>query len=89
MRRWTKTVKIGDIWKNEAMTFPERRKALVTRLRSRLVGANPHSDPSIWDLENILDELFEAEDVETFDEVWDAFYDWCDEHSVWVDRTAP
>jgi hypothetical protein len=32
-RKWTHTVRLADVFHNEEMTFPERRAAIVARLR--------------------------------------------------------
>jgi hypothetical protein len=77
LRSWKRTVNLKGVWRNEAMTFEERRDAIIGRIRE-----------SGWqseDLDNAIDELAEAEDADDFNEVWDLIYDLADEERVWID----
>ncbi|MEV0830853.1 hypothetical protein [Nonomuraea rubra] len=80
---WDRTIRIGHVWRNENMTFTERRDAVV-----RILRASPWvKDRDEFDqLVEVVDNLAEAEDAEEFDGWWDELYDHADGDRVWIDR---
>jgi hypothetical protein len=79
--RWDRTIQLGDVFHNEDMTFEQRRDAIVARVREsgwRIDGV----------LEDLLEELSDAEDSEEFGEQWDEIYDLADEDRVWIETIA-
>lgn len=76
--RWDHTLDLRDIWKS-VLPFEEQRAAVVARIKASRFYAQDS-----WGLEDIVVELATADSVEEFDEWWDEFYDWADEHRVWV-----
>jgi hypothetical protein len=79
MARWDHKLHLGDVWRNEEMSFEQRRDAVVARIRA----AQFYDDLDI-ELSCIVDDLATAEDVRQFDHDWDRFYDWADMARVWV-----
>jgi hypothetical protein len=79
MNGWSKTLDLGDIFHADK-PFPEKRDAMVTRIRAL--------DPNDAELDDIADELADAQDGDEWDRVWAWFYDWADYNRVWI-RTLP
>lgn len=82
MAVWREVISLGDVSHNEGMEFPERRDAIVARLRA-----------SQWYKHNEISHLVEwwlgeAEDEEEFDQWWDELYDLADRDRVWIDTFA-
>ena len=76
---WEHNLLIADVFHDEARSFEERRDLIVKRiLASRFWDAEDE------DLVTIVEDLGKAPDEDRFDEFWDEFYNWCDEHAVWV-----
>jgi len=79
---WDRKIRLADIFHNEAMTFEQRRDAIVARLRA-----------SAWfkecdeydDLPQFVEELSETRDVDEFDGPWDCIYDIADADRVWIE----
>ncbi len=78
---WDRRINVADIWRNEALTFEQRRDAIVARLRTSawLAGRNA-SDPLV----EAVDGLAAADDVDEFDGWWDEVYDHADYDRVWI-----
>lgn len=76
MNHWRQTLHLGDVWREESLTFAERRDIIVSRVR----GLNPLDSA----LKEIADGLADSDDVDEFDGWWSAFYDWADRERVWV-----
>lgn len=81
MNRWEHRLILRDIWRNGDMTFQQRRDEIVRRIRRA-----PWGDDD-WRLGEIVDELDDSEDAETFDGWWESFYDWADSNRVWIALT--
>lgn len=82
---WAEKVLLGDIWRNEDLTFEERRDAIVARLKTSRWFKNADEDES-WGVHEIIAyHLAEAEDADRFDECWDELYDHADCDRVWID----
>jgi hypothetical protein len=79
---WKSTLRLKDIFHNEAMTFEERRDAIVRQVRA-----------SSWfkeygdfdDLPQFVDELSEAETPGDFDSIWDEIRDIATCDRVWIE----
>jgi hypothetical protein len=79
---WDRKIRLGDIFRNESMTFEQRRDAIVARLRaSAWLGSKDEFD----NLVEAVDGLAHAEDAEEFDGWWDEIYDIADEERVWIE----
>lgn len=81
---WVSTIRIGDVWKNETLTFTERRDAIVARIKATLWYRNADE---FSQLHEIVENLAEAADGDEWDGWWDDFYDEADYARVWIDRT--
>lgn len=77
--KWKYRLELTDIWRDDSMTFEERRDAIVARIQNA-----PFYDETEWELPCIVSGLATADEPDWFDDCWDTFYDWADEHSVWV-----
>lgn len=78
-KQWDHTFHIADIWKNDELTFEQRRDAITKRMRRQ-----PWFEVFEEDC-GIISDLEAAEDPDDWDEWWDQFYDWCDDGKrVWV-----
>jgi hypothetical protein len=76
---WLHKLQLADVFHNETYTREQRRDEIVKRIK-----AAPFYDEDDYDLFYIVDELADTDTAEWMDQVWDAFYDWADEHRVWV-----
>ena len=95
---WTATLRLGDLFHNEDLTFEAKRDGIVARTRrlpqvtqaQDVIDNHPESDDyyNAEDLINILEELADTKDVPEFDGVFSAFYDWADIARVWVETNA-
>lgn len=81
MPTWRYTVDLKGVWRNEEMTFEERRDEIVRRLReSRWFKS--HEEGS-W-LHSIVEELADTESIPDFDRVFNAIYDEADADRAWI-----
>ncbi len=79
---WDRKIRLGDVFHNGAMTFAERRDAIVDRLRrSGWPGQNDN-------IAALLVDLAEAQDAEKFDPIWDEVYDEADLDRVWIETNS-
>lgn len=83
-------VDVSDVFHNDDLTFEQKRDAIVARIKrlpaykqAEASYADPDSDYD-KDLYNLVDEMSDVDDVQHFDFVWSAFYDWADYARVWV-----
>lgn len=85
-RGWKTYLKIADIWNDEDASLEQKRDVIVERIKElpQYVEDNDadNFDEELW---WIVDELSDVDDEEWFNNVWDAFYDWCDSERVWVE----
>lgn len=80
MPTWRYTVDLKDVWRNEGLTFEERRTEIARRIR-----ASRWAEESPWTVfHNLVDELAEVGSVEEFDQVWDEIYDYADMDRCWI-----
>jgi hypothetical protein len=78
---WDRKINVADVFHNDEMTFPQRRDAIVSRLRD---SGWLHGRDEFDELVNAIDELAEAENSEEFDGWWDEIYDIAYEERVWI-----
>ncbi len=76
---WLLTINLRDVFRNEDMTFEERRDAIVARIRAS--GWITEDD---WSLDNLVEELGDVETTDEFDAVWDEIYNEADADRVWI-----
>jgi hypothetical protein len=79
---WNSKIHLGDIFRNEDMTFKERRDAITARLRAS-TWLKSHGEYDT--IRYLVDELADAENTDEFDEVWDVIYDEADADRVWIE----
>lgn len=79
---WRYTVDVSALWRDEPLTFEERRDTVASVLRAStwFASVEEHDDTLLLLVEN----LEEADDVEEFDLVWDAIYDLADADRTWI-----
>ena len=85
-RPWEYTLDVSDVFYHG----PSDREPLFEGMRGVAKKVEQYQSAS-WpvdhEFELIADELVDAasaEDIEWFNLVWDALYDWADEHRVWI-----
>lgn len=79
---WKHTFDLRDIWKNDDLTFEQRRDAITSRMREQPWFPRFEADTGL------VADLADAQDVDDWDYWWDEFYDWADNGKrVWV-RTS-
>jgi hypothetical protein len=85
MPRWTYTIMLGDVWRDENLTFEKRRDVITDRLRSStwVTHAGPDSDLAV-----LVEDLAETPDVEEFDALWNELYDYADTDRAWIDTVS-
>ncbi len=76
---WLLTINVADVFRNEDMTFEQRRDAIVQRIHAS--GWIAEDDYTLGDL---VDELGDAADTDDFDAVWDEIYNQADADRVWI-----
>lgn len=79
---WDRKIRLGDVFRNEDMSFEERRDAIAARLRASAWLTDPDRRMG---LDEAVDGLAGAEDVDEFDGWWDEIYDLADYDRVWID----
>lgn len=75
---WRMTVHLIDVFHNQAMTYEQRRDAIIERLRRQWVPSD--GGP----LDRTVEDLADAIDVEEFDDVWSEILDRADVDRVWL-----
>jgi hypothetical protein len=76
---WDRKVLLGDVFRNEAMSFEQIRDEIARRIRA----TEWHSGSDV--VRELVDELADCADTDEFDAVWDAIYDEADEDRVWIE----
>ena len=84
--RWLETVRLGDVWRNESMTFEQRRDEIVRRVKAS--NWYRSTDSSV-ELPDVVDDLAHATDASRFDFAWRYLYDIADWDRVWIDTVSP
>ncbi len=77
---WDRRINLAGVFRNENLTFEERRDAIVRKIR-----ASGWVTDESWSLDNLVEELGDTENVDEFDAVWDAIYDQADIDRVWIE----
>lgn len=86
MTNWKAKLKLGDVFHSETMPFADRRDAIVARIRSAGWYKRAAADEDDgYEIQDIVDELAEAETADAFDDVWSEFYDYADRERIWVE----
>ena len=75
---WSLTIRLGDVFRNAELSFPERRDAIVRRIRRTRWAQDSR-------VAELLEELADTSDPDDFDGVWDELYDEADYDRVWID----
>jgi hypothetical protein len=84
---WAEELRLGDIFHNDDMSFPEKRDAIVARIRATRWYKGEDSEE--WGgLHDVTDNLSDARDVEEFDYIWNDIYDLADYARVWIETTS-
>jgi hypothetical protein len=90
MPTWQKKVLLGDVFRNEDMTFEQRRDVIVHRLRGsgwiRMIGGVDSFKG--MNLDELFEQLGEAPEPDDFDIVWDEIYNQADWDRVWIDTVS-
>ncbi len=78
---WDRKIDLKDVFHNDAMTFEEKRDAIVGRIRASgwLDGRGEFDE-----LVMFVEELADTDNLEWFDSVWDHIYDIADRDRVWI-----
>lgn len=79
---WEHQLDIDDVFHDDQLTVQQKTDAIVARIK-----AGDWYAELAEDLAPVLEELndaAEADDVEWWDQVWDAFYDIADAARIWV-----
>jgi hypothetical protein len=79
---WDRKIRLADVWRNEAMTFEQRRDAIVARLRASawFKGYDEYDE-----LPQSVEEMADAETKAAFNDVMDEIYDIADADRVWIE----
>lgn len=78
---WDHRINLAAVFHNQALTFEQRRDAVVRILRgSRWLSGRDEFDPAV----EAVDGLAWAEDAEEFDGWFDELYDYADADRVWI-----
>lgn len=78
---WERRLNFADVVHNEALSFEQRRDAIVDRLRhSAWFAGRDEFD----ELVEAVDNLARADDADEFDGWWDEIYDVADYDRVWI-----
>lgn len=88
MANWVETIYLSDIWKNERLTFEERRDRIVERIKASRWYRN-RDDAGFDDLGELIQDLSDAPDQTEFDEFWGVLYDQADYDRIWIDLVSP
>lgn len=78
---WEHRINLSGVFHNDAMSFEEKRDAIVRALRnSTWLKGKDEFDSAV----EAVDGLAGAEDTEEFDGWWDELYDYADFDRVWI-----
>lgn len=92
MTNWKYTLNISKIWHDDDLDIQEKAD-YIRKTIQRMFSTNLDFESENYDedldivVENLADLSSYDEDlsdVDSFDEIWDAFYDWADFNRVWV-----
>ena len=78
---WSHTIDVSDVFRNNNITFGEKRDRIARILRR----SDWFEHEGEWsDLHEVVDNISDAEDREVFDSWWDELYDLADYARVWI-----
>ena len=78
---WGRKINLKDVFRNDALTFEQRRDAIVKRIRN----SGWLNDRDEYDeLVTLVEELSDTTDTQWFDQVWSLIYDHADYDRVWI-----
>lgn len=79
---WDRKLRLADVFRNEDMSFEERRDAIVARIRATawFKGYGEGDD-----LPQFVEELAGTQTPDEFDGPWDCIYDQADADRVWIE----
>lgn len=81
---WAEHILLGDVFRDEDRAFEERRDVIVERVKASRWYRN--ADPDEMDgVNEVVDCLAHADDVDEFDGWWSDLYDLADRARVWID----
>lgn len=86
MTTWRHTLELADVmheWEEDLKSFTEVRDEIVKRIREA-----PFFDADDDELAMAVEDLEFAETADDFDWPWNEFYDWADDHRIWVETMA-
>jgi hypothetical protein len=79
---WHYKIRVRETWRDENLTFAERRDTIVARLRaSRWFRESSNG----FDLSLIADELEAAGNARTFELIWEDLYGHADHDRAWLE----
>lgn len=79
---WDGTLRLADVFHNDALTFTQKRDAIVRRIRAT-TWFKSYDDSG--DLPMFVEELSDSGDTDAFDSAWDCIYDIADADRVWIE----
>ena len=80
---WDRRINVADVFRNEDLTFEQRRDAIVARLRKSPWITDRDQD-GFDQLGDVVENLATAEGEEEFNGWWDELYDHADYDRVWI-----
>ena len=91
-RQWKHKLNIGDIFHNDDLDIVEKSTEISKRIANKFPKLIDDSlaiyDEELfdvcWRLGNLVEVAGDDDLTETFDNIWDEFYDWADANRVWV-----
>lgn len=84
MSRWVATLDVKDVWKDDFFTTEEQMLIVSGRLDNFAANWQGEEKEYLEDLAEELADAAHSENVDWFDQVWAALYDWADDNRVWV-----
>lgn len=82
MAVWKHKLHVEGLLHNDELSTQERWIEIVRRIRA--AGFFDTEDYELVELVDELADAAEADQLSWISQVWDAFYDWADDHRVWV-----
>jgi hypothetical protein len=79
---WAKVIRLGDVWRDEALSYEQRRDVIVERLNA---SGWPAED---YLVEQLVFDISETVDAEEFDDCWGELLDRADLARVWIDTMS-
>jgi hypothetical protein len=77
MPTWRHTLKLADIFHDDATPFEQKRDEIVRRIKAAEFYSPDNFKPS-----DVMEGLEQAEDIDDFDDAWADFYDYADRERI-------